>query len=427
MIRFSDYFKDTVSIKTIKSISTLMTGNILAVIIPIVTAPISSRIFNSSDYGILGLYISINGLINVIGYAHYQHAILLESEPDGAKRYLWFTLGFCAVISVLTGLILLLLAISSSVIPNSVIGNWIWFLPLSVLCNGVSGCFLLWANRNQEYKVLSSNRVIQALLTVIVQLAIGLLIQNESGLMYGFIFGQVLSAFLLLRKFCNQSSHGVGFPVFKSIRQMAIKYKGLLFYSAPSEFINTLINQAPVFLLNKFAGVAYVGSFNFTQRLLGVPQMLLSSSIVEVFRQKAAFEYNNNGNCRPLFIKTFKVLTIIAIGPLLVMMFFSHEIFDFVFGSQWREAGELARILSILFFFRFIISPLTYVYTIASRFKEDFAMHIFLLIAIGLSFMIGYYFSLTNHQLLLSYTLAYSFCYFIYLYRSFKLSKIEHR
>lgn len=418
--------KDFVSFSTIKNVSTLMTGSILSIIIPIITAPISSRIFDASDYGILGLYVAINGVINVIAYAHYQHAILLEKEEEGAKQYLWFTILFCIVIALICGVAIGILYVTTIVIETSVIGFWIVFLPLSIVCNGITSCFLLWANRIQEYKLISTNRVIQAILTVIVQIWIGILIPGEAGLLTGFILGQVISAYLLLRKYLNSQQHGVGKPPTKGFLKMGTQYKGLLFYSAPSEFINTLINQAPVFLLQRFSGIAYVGNYNFTQRLLGMPQMLLSSAIVEVFRQKAVKQYNDTGNCRPIFIKTLKILTAIAVVSFAVIFLYSPQLFEFAFGSQWREAGELARILGILFFFRFVISPLTYVYTISKRFREDLIMHILLLLVITVSFLIGSYLFDNDRFLLLIYSMSYSSFYLVYLFRSYKLSKRDN-
>jgi len=417
------FLSDFISIKTLKNLTTLMTGTIISVLIPVLTAPISSRIFNSTDYGVLGLYMAVSGLISVVAYAHYQHGILLEKDSDGARQMIWFTMFFCLLVSIFSAMVVLTIYLSTNIIQESEVGLWFLFLPVSIICSGITSCLLIWANRIQQYKSLAVNRVIQSALTVIIQIALGLLIKNETGLLVGFIGGQIISALLLLQKFYVKNETGIGFPQLSTFKEFAYKYRGLLFFSAPSEFINTLINQSPVFLLQRFAGISYVGNYNFSQRLLGMPQTLLSSAIVEVFRQKAALEYHNNGDCRPIFMKTLKALSAISLVPFLILFLFAPSLFAFIFGEQWREAGVISQMLGILYLFRFIISPLTYVYTIAGKFKEDFVMHILLLMATLGSFYVGSLFVHDDKYLLLIYSIAYASFYLIYLYRSYQLSK----
>ena len=404
-----------------------MTGTVIAVIIPILAAPVSSRIFNAADYGILALYVAMSSIISVLAYAHYQHGILLEKEIDDARQMVWFTLSFCLVVSILCAIVVGILYLFTNVIQTGPVGIWYLFLPLSIICTGVNGCLLLWANRTQQYKSLATNRVVQSILTVVIQIGLGLLIRNETGLLVGFISGQAISAALLMWRFYVEGENGIGSPKVSTFKAFAIKYKGLLFFSTPSEFMNSLINQSPVFFLQKFVGIPAAGNYNFSTRLLGMPQTLLSTAIVEIFRQKATVEYNNSENCRPIFVKTLKALTLISALPFLVIFVFSPDIFAWAFGEQWREAGVIAQILGILYLFRFIISPLTYVYTIAKHYREDFLMHIVLLLVTVGSFYLANLWNGDGKQMVLIYSLSYSAVYLIYLSRSYQLSKRYER
>lgn len=412
-----------VSLPTLKNISTLMTGTVVSAIIPILAAPAMSRIFTTSDYGILGIYMSISGLIGVLGYVHYPQAIMLTKHNDEARQIMWFSIFFCSIVAVLSLVIIICLLSFTPLLIHSPLRFWLLIIPLSVLMNGISSSILVWANRNQQYKILSSNRIIQAVFTVIVQITLGLLIKDETGLMLGLIGGQLISVTLLCFRFQGNITTSIGKPQYNAFKAIAIKYKKLLFYTTPSEFINNLINQTPIFLLQKFAGISYVGSYNFTLRLLGLPQQFLSSAIVELFKQKASFAYNNEGNCRRVFVKTFKGLSLLAMVPFLLIVAFSPKVFAFIFGAEWQLAGEFAQFLGILFFFRFIASPLSYVYIIAGRFKEDFLLHILFLIVTTLSFYIGNLYFEDKKYLLLAYALAYSSIYVIYLFRSYKFSR----
>ena len=399
-----------------------MMGTLLSAAIPILFSPVMTRIFTKADYGILGLYMGVSGLLGVLAYAHYSQAIMLAKENNEARQVLWFTLVFCLAISLGTLLVLLIIFFFTGLLSNSAMGGWYFFIPLSVLLNGTSASLMVWANRHQQYKMLASNRIIQALLTVVLQIGIGILINDESGLMVGFIAGQLISVLLLVLSFSKRPLASLGAPQKSSFKEIAFRYKNLLFYSTPSEFINNLINQTPIFLLQKFGGLSYVGSYNFTQRFLGLPQLFLSSALVEVFKQKASIAFNGQGNCRMVFIKTFRALIVLAIIPFIMIILFAPPLFAFIFGEEWREAGVFAQFLSVLFFFRFIVSPLTFMYLLAGKMREDFWLHILFLVITTLSFYIGDFLLSDKQYLILVYSLAYSFVYIIYLFRSYKFS-----
>lgn len=412
-----------ISGETFRNISTLMSGTFISAVIPMITAPIMSRLFTTSDYGVLGLYMSISGLIGVLAYSHYSQAIMLAKDNEEAKQVLWFSIVFCGGVSMLTLAVMSMLSVFSSIIDDSVVGHWLYLIPASIFLNGINASVLLWANRTKQYTTLASNKVIQAVLTVIVQIVFGLAIKNETGLLLGLIFGQTVSVILLLSRFGRDFEHGIGKPQLNRFKTIAKHYRNLLIFSTPSEFINNLINQTPVFLLQKFGGVSFVGSYNFTTRFLGLPQQFLSSAIVDVFKQKASHAYNTIGNCRDIFIKTMKVLGILGIVPFGFLILFAPQLFALVFGEQWREAGIFAQFLSIMYFFRFVVSPLSYVYVVAKKFREDFILHLFFLFITTIAFYVSNLLFENKRMMILFYSIGYSLAYLLTLMRSYSFSK----
>ena len=74
--------------------------------------------------------------------------------------------------------------------------------------------------------------------------------------------------------------------------------------------------------------------------------------------ERASADFGRTGNCRDIYIKTLKSLAVISLGPTLVLMFLSPFLFRFVFGKEWVVSGYYAAIMFVMFFFRFIASPL---------------------------------------------------------------------
>lgn len=412
-----------VSVGTVTNVSVLMTGTFISAIIPILTAPIMTRIFTTADYGIIGIYMSITGLIGVLAFSHYSQAVILAKDHEEARETVWVSLIFSSIIALFTLIIIFIIEILFHKISNSSIGKWNYFIPLSILLNGINAILLLWANRNQQYKQLAGNRLYQAILTAVIQIVLGLAFNSEFGLMFGLLIGQLFSAILLIFQFRPGKVFELGSPNINNLNFILKKYKKLLIFSTPSEFMNNLIGQIPIFLLQKFGGLNYVGSFNFTQRLLGLPQTFISSAFIDIFKQKASAQYNIDGNCKGIFEKTAKVLVLLAIVPFAVLSFSAPTIFKIIFGIQWEEAGIFAQYLSITFFLRFIVSPLSYTYIIAGKYKEDFIIHIiFLIITVG-SFYLSNYFFQDKRLMILVYSLVYSLVYVFTFLRSYKFSK----
>ena len=151
--------------------------------------------------------------------------------------------------------------------------------------------------------------------------------------------------------------------------------------------------------------------------------MVLSTAVSEVFRQRASADYARLKNCSEIYKKTFKSLVLIGIGPFLIFLLLSPELFAFVFGSTWRYSGELAQVMALLFFCRFIISPLSSLYYIAGKQKEDFILHGWMAVSTAaVMYFGGQIFSEPKH-LVLAYVLNYASIYSIYLVRSRTFSK----
>ena len=154
--------------------------------------------------------------------------------------------------------------------------------------------------------------------------------------------------------------------------------------------------------------------------MLGLPIQLISSSISSIFREKAIKDYFEFGNCLHIFRKTAFSLILFSLIPLTIVLLFGPFLFSFVFGSKWHDAGVFAQILSPMYFFNFIVSPLTYTYYIAQKQKEDLVLHILFLISAGIVFYLGKDISIS--QLLINYSILFCILYLVYFFRSLKFA-----
>ena len=73
--------------------------------------------------------------------------------------------------------------------------------------------------------------------------------------------------------------------------------------------------------------------------------------------------------------------------PFTILGIFAPEIFAFVFGENWKVAGEFAQIMTPMFFLNFIVNPLSYTFFIAQKQKLNLILTM-ISIYIGLQFKI---------------------------------------
>ena len=92
-----------------------------------------------------------------------------------------------------------------------------------------------------------------------------------------------------------------------------------------------------------------------------------------------------------------------------------EDIFAFVFGEEWRIAGYYAQILSILYFCRFIVSPLTITPMVLKRVNIDFYFQTIMLLLIVVVLSIGFFIKLCIEDFLYCFSIAYGLYYLIYL------------
>ncbi len=190
----------------------------------------------------------------------------------------------------------------------------------------------------------------------------------------------------------------------------------------PSVLVNVVANQLPLLALGKFFGLGVVGFYSLMYKVLMMPISLLSSTVLDVFKQRATEDYNKYGNCKDIYVKTFKSLVMLGIVPFTILGIFAPEIFAFVFGEDWRVAGEFAQIMTPMFFLNFIVNPLSYTFFIAQKQKLNLIGQFILLILTMISIYIGLQFN--DYKIFISiFSISLSIYYVWYLWLSYYFSK----
>ena len=147
----------------------------------------------------------------------------------------------------------------------------------------------------------------------------------------------------------------------------------------PAALINTVAQQIPLLLTGTRFGEHAAGLLGTAWRTISAPMSIISNSAQDVFKNKAAEEFNRTGQCRAAYKQTLRLLAFLGIFPSAVLLFWGPPLFALVFGEKFRAAGEIAQVFAPLLFIRFFASPLGYTLLITRQAKLDLYWQIGLL------------------------------------------------
>ena len=345
-----------------------MGGAAISQMIPLMSAPIISRLYTQTDFGEYAIFYGVVAIITSVIHLSLQNGILLEETDEGAACLALLSLSVCFVIagSMAIAYLITPIEIFEHLFGIGFVGL-LPFLPITLALTGAYTCLYTWWVRRNLFSELGFNQLVLAFSTAVVQVAIGLVGLDVIGFVYANIIGNILALMLLVRVFLRDMQsldHNFG-----RVRALGAfqKHRNLVVFTTPSGLLNSGASYLPDFLLNALFGAALLGQYSLANRVVNMPLAFFSSAVQDIFRQQAAREYNLTGVCKETFNKFLIVMTMAALLILVPVVLALPLVFPVIFGEQWVEAGKLMQPLVVLIGLRFISSPLSYVWIIKGR------------------------------------------------------------
>jgi O-antigen/teichoic acid export membrane protein len=232
---------------------------------------------------------------------------------------------------------------------------WLVLLPLSMWLTAVYAVVSNWANRRQAYNSLASSRVFQSALTAAVSIALGMAAWGAAGLVLGAVLGQALGTWVLWR------DRSLWVPAAEPFNADTLKKTAREFVEFPRiNLPHAMLDATQSALVLGLLGAAYggvaLGSYAFALRVVRTPLAMVGASVGQVFQQRAAQLMHGGHNTQALLRKTAWRLLTIAL-PFALLMGVAPPLFAWAFGTDWRQAGLCALLLTPWMLASFLTSP----------------------------------------------------------------------
>jgi len=403
-----------------KNVFTLFTGTALAQIIPVAISPILTRLYEPEDFGLLAIYLSIVSIMCVVATCRYEMAIMLpktDNEVNSIVKLIFSLITFTAFISFI---IVLFYSTNIAVFfGNPELANWLYLLPISIFLTSTSQTFTYLLIRNKNFKQLAINKVFASSTNVSLQLSVGATLNTSWGLLLGNIASILISILVIIK---SKLIAKYFFFTDCEINKAAKKYKKFPLFDVPSVLLNLCANQLPLLVLGKFFGLGILGAYSFMYKTLMMPVNLISTSILDVFKQKATEDFNRDNNCRKIYVSTFMKLVCLATPIFSILGVFAPELFSMIFGNKWRLSGEFAQIMAPMFFFNFIANPLSYTFFIAGKQNINLRGQVLILLFSTISVITGVVLE-SAFAFVCAFSFLNSIIYLLYIMLSYRYSK----
>ncbi len=345
--------------KFVRQVSLMVSGTAVAQAITIIAAPLLSRLYRPEELGVLAMFLSLVTLLSVISSLRYEQAIVLPLEEEEAASI--FLLSCCILVGF-TGIgLAVCLTFGGNVarlLGSPELERWMMFVPLGLLAAGLYQILNYWSTRRQQYKRISVSQVARSGGITGTQTAAGWAGYSASGLIVGQVAGQFVASLWWAVQVWRESSVLLKSRFrLRELKQMAWKYAEFPKYSTPQTLLNAVSQNLPIFLLGFFYGAVTVGLYSIASRLIQLPVTLVSQSVRQVFYQRTSATGQGEVDLHAMLKKTTLSLALIALVPSLSLIIFGSELFRWVLGADWGEAGQYASWIVAWLFFAFVNPP----------------------------------------------------------------------
>ncbi len=376
----------------VQNVLVLITGTTVAQIIPIVFAPVLSRLYAPEDFGIFALCMAIVSFLSIISTGRYELAIMLPKREGDALSIAILSVLIVTVISI-TMFLLLWIFYEQIILydGNLEISKWLYFILLMVFFMGTYQTLNYWTTRKKQYKTLAITSTIQKAVMVFTNLFIGINRQSSSGLIVGALSGQCVANSGLAWHVWKHDRKKIRSITWDSIKRNATIYKRFPIYSMPYSLIGIFSSRFIVFALSAIGFVQVAGFVDFSRSILNVPIALLSSAIGQVFFQEASFSMDTH-RIEQIVMKLLIRITELFTPLFIFFVVWSSDIFKVAFGAKWSDAGVYAAALAPASFCLLFTSWLDRIYEISLRQNTALLLQICfdvicILLTVGLLYM----------------------------------------
>lgn len=357
-----------------RGVGTLAGANLISQLCTLAALPLLTRWCNPSDFGLLQVYISVTTIGGLVACLRYDYAVLQPDDHPTAGRLV----GLSIIMALITGCVTL------AIVPllSWTIGTQGWHdlsgltpvVGAAVALTGMSSAMTQWLVRQGSFKEVAQSRLFQNASMAALQLAGALSGAGGTGLILGDAAGRLIGLLILFGASGLVRHRPRSRAAFAELATIGRDYLRFPMVATPSALINAVGFSLPVFFLEKFYGTAALGLYSLLERVMGVPTLFVGQPLSQTFiyRLREAIP-NGSAAVKAEIRATARLTGLFGLTPFIALAVAGPFLFVAVFGERWRSVGELAQMLSVVYFIAYVVWPVMPTLTVLNRLRTQMA------------------------------------------------------
>jgi lipopolysaccharide exporter len=324
-----------------------MAGTAGAQIITFASAPVLTRVFDPTHFGVFAVYMAAVAIAATAGAFAYDMATPIPSSDREAARLLVLS----QVLLVLVALVVSLLCwgfrdVLLPGLPHISGRLFAMTVFLGVLLAGLyhAGGYLLL--RSVDYATVSRSRIVQSVAMAGGKISIGLAGASGTAMILGYLVGMVGGLVPYHRHLRMALRRGVTSDL-SDYWVVARQYSRFPIFQMPIRASHRLFEGAIVFVMVSFFGAATAGLYALSKRALNTPGDMVGESLRKVYYATGARQFERDVGGVVRMASRGVLRTLLVTAPFIAaIVLLAPALFGFMFGSEWTEAGTFAQALA---------------------------------------------------------------------------------
>lgn len=345
--------------RLLHQVGVLVVGSGVAQAIALVCSPLVTRLYSPDDYAVITVFLAMTGVLLPFACGKYEVAIVVAGTDRHASALtaLFFVVATIGALAVLVPVVVMWDEINE-LFGCTELGRWVIAVPVMALLGAYAMVGRYVANRRSAYRLISQYLVGQAAVSVAFNLLLGYLGMGANGLLLANVTSVVLGTGWLLWSLRDDMSLALREDL-PGIKHVAHKYRDFPIFNATSTVLDAVTLAMPVFFIARVAGQETLGLYGFMMRIAQAPFSLIGGAVSQV-HLKHLSDLIAVGQPASAYLRRVTLLLIaIATPPSIALMLYAPDLFSFVFGAQWRSAGDLLVIMMPSIAIQFVVSALS--------------------------------------------------------------------
>jgi O-antigen/teichoic acid export membrane protein len=327
----------------LRHILTMVTGTALAQAIPLLVSPLLTRLYTPADFGVLSAVVAAAGILSVVSTLRYELAIVLPKDEAGAANLAAIALAAMVALCITTTILIAGFPDAAHHILSRA-SSYALVVPLLTALLSFSQLLSTAANREREYVTIATGSVLQQIVAALFSIGAGFAALPVNGLIVGRLSGYAIACVYYVRRLASILERWVGLVERPKLFEEATTYRQFPFFNVPYSLVGSISREFLILAFTAMHQAEAAGYYGLARSVLTAPIGFLSTSLSQVFYKEAAVSIGT-----PEFKRlTLNMLRYFGAGllPFFVLgWFWAPDVFQLVFGTHWREAGNFAALL----------------------------------------------------------------------------------